>query len=417
MGILQLFVIGDKSYTNWMATLSGSGSDVFTGVAVYADAIYAAGYTNSGSADVECFLAKFSTGGALQWQKSLVVTGTNSWSGVAADANGCYTAGYYTVSTLSRPLLAKYDSGGTLQWQRQLFGAEADQLYCIGIDPSSNVYIGGFLASEVAATGGLIAKYNSSGTLQWQRSLGGTSASTTDVTARGCTVDASGNLYIVGDSNSQTTTSFAFIAKYNTSGTLQWQRSLGTTSSQMQLSEVVLNSAETAVYVTGIDQSTGGAGSYDVLVAKFDTAGSLTWQRRIGAATNDLVTGLAIDSSENIYVAADTNLVKYNSSGTFQWHRTFTGASTAGLAVSGTDLILCGLKGTDAFLAKLPTDGTKTGTYGGVTYATGTWTALANPTHTLATRTLTDSARTLTSSTPTLTDTTTTFTDSVVEVP
>jgi hypothetical protein len=185
----------------------------------------------------------------------------------------------------------------------------------------------------------------------------------------------------------------------------------------MQLSEVVLNSAETAVYVAGIDQSTGGAGSYDVLVAKFDTAGSLTWQRRIGAATNDLVSGLTIDSSENIYVAAEGNLVKYNSSGTFQWHRTFTGAIISGLALSGTDLIIAGGKGTDAFLAKLPTDGTKTGTYGGVTYAAGTWTALANPTHTLATRTLTDSARTLTSSTPTLTDTTTTFTDSVVEVP
>lgn len=416
MAIHQLFSFGGKNFANWFATLSSSGSEVFTSVATYDGAIYAAGYTNNGGSDNEAFVAKFSSGGALEWQKLLGATGTNTWNSVAADINGCYVGGYYTVSTLTRPSIAHYNTGGALQWQRELFGAESDSIDGIALDSSSNIYITGNVASQIAGNGALIAKYNSSGTIQWQRSLGGAAVSTTEW-GRKCAVDSTGSIYVAGDTNSQTTDRFGLLTKYNTSGTIQFQRSCGTSTFNNFFRYIALNSAGTAVYVAGLELSTGGAGSYDLMVAKFDTSGNLTWQRRIGAATNDLAAGIAVDSNEDVYAATGDNVVKYNSGGTLQWNRSFSGASISNITVSGTNLILCGIKGTDAFIAKVPTDGTKTGTYGGVTYATGTWTAGTNPANTVATRTLTDAARTLTSSTSSLTDTTTTLTDTVTEVP
>jgi len=416
MAIHQLFSFGGKNFANWFATLSSSGSEVFTSVATYDGAIYAAGYTNNGGSDNEAFVAKFSSGGALEWQKLLGATGTNTWNSVAAYINGCYVGGYYTVSTLTRPSIAHYNTGGALQWQRELFGAESDSIDGIALDSSSNIYITGNVESQIAGNGALIAKYNSSGTIQWQRSLGGAAVSTTEW-GRKCAVDSTGSIYVAGDTTSQTTDRFGLLTKYNTSGTIQFQRSCGTSTFNNFFRYIALNSAGTAVYVAGLELSTGGAGSYDLMVAKFDTSGNLTWQRRIGAATNDLAAGIAVDSNEDVYAATGDNVVKYNSGGTLQWNRSFSGASISNITVSGTNLILCGIKGTDAFIAKVPTDGTKTGTYGGVTYATGTWTAGTNPANTVATRTLTDAARTLTSSTSSLTDTTTTLTDTVTEVP
>jgi hypothetical protein len=416
MAIHQLFSFGGKNFANWFATLSSSGSEVFTSVATYDGAIYAAGYTNNGGSDNEAFVAKFSSGGALEWQKLLGATGTNTWNSVAANINGCYVGGYYTVSTLTRPSIAHYNTGGALQWQRELFGAESDSIDGIALDSSSNIYITGNVESQIAGNGALIAKYNSSGTIQWQRSLGGAAVSTTEW-GRKCAVDSTGSIYVAGDTTSQTTDRFGLLTKYNTSGTIQFQRSCGTSTFNNFFRYIALNSAGTAVYVAGLELSTGGAGSYDLMVAKFDTSGNLTWQRRIGAATNDLAAGIAVDSNEDVYAATGDNVVKYNSGGTLQWNRSFSGASISNITVSGTNLILCGIKGTDAFIAKVPTDGTKTGTYGGVTYATGTWTAGTNPANTVATRTLTDAARTLTSSTSSLTDTTTTLTDTVTEVP
>ena len=77
-------------------------------------------------------------------------------------------------------ILAKWDSSGTIQWQRKIDGVTGEG--GIAIDDSDNIYVSGQVSS-----GSKIywAKYNSSGTIQLQRTWD--SSGTENI--RGMTVD------------------------------------------------------------------------------------------------------------------------------------------------------------------------------------------------------------------------------------
>jgi hypothetical protein len=249
-------------------------------------------------------------------------------------------------------------------------------------------------------------KYNSSGTIQWQRTLGGTA--TTDV-AYGIAIDSSDNVYITGVADTDIVT-----AKYDSSGAIQWQRRLSGAGTDFAYG--ITCDASSNVLITGWTDSQG-SGLADILTVKYNSSGTLQWQRIIGSATADEGRGVAADTAGNVYVAGSTStdaaVVKYDSSGTLQWQRTFGGAGTdsgLGVSVLGTTFIMsgrttsAGVGGEEALLVRLPTDGSLTGTYGAFTYAAGAMTG--------ATSTLTDAAGAQTDAASSLTATTSSLVDS-----
>ena len=270
-------------------------------------------------------------------------------------------------------------SGNPPYWIATLGGTGTDIGTGIAVDSSGNVYVTGYTNSQGAGGNDvLIAKYNTSGVIQWQRSLGGTG---TDQ-GQGIAVDSSGNVYVTGYTDSQDAGGDdVLIAKYNTSGVIQWQRTLGVAGSIDQGRGIAVDSSGN-VYVTGYTYSQG-AGGNDVLIAKYDNTGALQWQRTLGGTGIDVGTGIVVDSNGDAYAAGYTN-----SQGAGDY---------------------------DALVVKLPRDGTRTGTYGSLTYVASTLTdsalTLTDAASTLtdSARTLTDSARTLTDSALTLTSTTTTM--------
>ena len=162
----------------------------------------------------------------------------------------------------------------------------------------------------------------------------------------GISIDSSDNVYITGLTNSSGAgANDILIAKYNSSGTIQWQRTLGGTSSDN--SQGTTDSSGNA-YITGRTYSTG-AGHNDVIIAKYNTSGTIQWQRTLGGTGNDIGYGVIVDNLGSIYIA--------------------------------------GRGGSDYLIAKLSDDGSGTGTFGSFTYAASS---------------LTDSASSLTSSTSSL---------------
>ena len=123
------------------------------------------------------------------------------------------------------------------------------------------------------------------------------------------------------------------------SGDLAWQRTWGGTEYDWgPRSAVALDSPGNA-YVLGTTPSFG-ASKGDVLLLKFDPSGNLLWQRTWGRNEPNFGWGLALDSSDDIYITGVTQsfggtghalfLVKFDSFGDLLWQRTRGGNDTAG---------------------------------------------------------------------------------------
>jgi hypothetical protein len=144
-----------------------------------------------------------------------------------------------------------------------------------------------------------------------------------------------------------------FVVKYNSSGTRQWTKQLG--SSSYDYAYGVATDSSDNVYVTG--STTGGldgntnAGRNDIFVVKYNSSGDKQWTKQIGTKCQDYGKGIATDISGNSYVVGSTEmfaacgggslsipdgldnetivgghdafLIKYNSSGDKQWTRLF----------------------------------------------------------------------------------------------
>jgi hypothetical protein len=391
------------------------------------------GMATDSSNNIYCNLgngvAKFSAAGAIQWQKTITNSLGASQENLAnfgKDSSGnIYTALPISTAVQSFGALAlvSFDSSGALRWQRTITNdLGANFAYATVCDSSNNVYMVG---STRRGTGALqpvnayIVKYNSSGVFQWQRNLYSQYGSGYATTFYSAACDSSGNIIVAGFADGT-----PLIAKYNSSGTIVWSKyiTLSSGSGSGFYQGIVLDSSDNA-YVVGADAQ---GSVYRCIYAKYDSSGTLQWQKYIdflGGSTG-FFTGLQIglDSSNNGYVAVGsaTAALKYvfsfNSSGTVRWANTlysnnspfgtYSKFSSCVIAPNGYLYVLAVLiynstQDASSFFAVLPPDGSKTGTYssspvGSFTYTTATYTA--------GTSTNTSAAQTVTQFTPSFTD-------------
>jgi len=179
-----------------------------------------------------------------------------------------------------------------------------------------------------------VVKYNSSGTKQWTNQLGSSSRDSANDVA----TDSSGNIYVTGttywelDGNTSAGKADLFVVKYNSSGTWQWTKQNGT--DRYDEARGVATDSSGNVYVTGyteggLDGNTS-VGNADLFVVKYNSSGTKQWTKQLGTWSTDTANGVATDSSGHAYVSgttfrafdgntsagnADLFVVKYNSSG------------------------------------------------------------------------------------------------------
>ena len=193
----------------------------------------------------------------------------------------------------------------------------------VAVDGSDNVTFGGGFSVNSNHQQPLFTQVNSSGVIQWQKYYG------TNYTGfRGAVVDSSNNIYFAGFSNSNGVPAAytSYVVKINNSGVIQWQKYYGT-SSDDRSAGIAIDSSDN-IYIAGYDDGERGH------VAKINSSGSLLWQRELGAVRlfdgigvspsgNVCTTGRIIDSSNN----ATGLVIVYNTSGSLQWARKITTGS------------------------------------------------------------------------------------------
>ena len=59
-------------------------------------------------------------------------------------------------------------------------------------------------------------------------------------------------------------------------------------------------------YTSGNLTRAPSAGSYDIWLAKYDTSGTQQWIVQFGTSTSDYLNAMAVDSSDNVYIAGYT---------------------------------------------------------------------------------------------------------------
>ena len=349
-------------------------------------------------------IAKIDPSGAILWQRNLADTnasGSQSYyaGGITLDSsNNVYAVGTFNNTSAGRNSeIVKYNSSGTIQWQRKLVGAttaanQQDWVYSCFTDSSANLYVAGYSRNSSNAPQGAFEKYDTNGTIQWQRTFyGGATAGNRNDQWAAISGDSSGNSYLAGTARNASNQNIAYLVKYNSGGAIQWQRSITDpyASGHFGYANGSVIDSSSNVYTGG--QGYNSSGGYEAWIAKYNSSGVIQWQRAIdnggsAAATYAQVYSIGIDSSANIYVGGGYKnssagypgcVLKYNSSGTIQWQRSIADGNTAvnqsetiaGITtdVSG-DLYITGqIKNTsggyNGILMKVPADGSKTGTY------------------------------------------------------
>ncbi|MFZ2125457.1 MAG: hypothetical protein WA087_00595, partial [Candidatus Saccharimonadales bacterium] len=327
-----------------------SGSDTFAmawGGASYddgrsivqtSDGGYAiAGYTYSyGAGNGDMFLAKYASGGTLAWSRIWGGTGADYGYSLVQTSDGGlavtgYTASYGTGN--DDVFLAKYTSDGTLSWSRTWGGTSDDTGYSLVQTSDGGLAVTGYTGSYGTGNDDMfLAKYASDGTLSWSRTWGGAA---NDEYGDSIVQTSDGGFAVTGQTESYGAGSGdMFLAKYTSAGTLSWSKTWGGTGSDSGHS--LVQTSDGGYAVTGVTDSYG-SGSFDMYLAKYTSDGTLSWSKTWGGAGADygesLVQtsdgGLAVTGLTNSYGAGnhDMLLAKYTSDGTLSWSKTWGGAS------------------------------------------------------------------------------------------
>ena len=272
----------------------------------------------------------------------------------------------------------KYNSSGALQLNKNFYYSGNIPR----INEAVNIGSGNFiLGGEAETSAGGLYKMNSSGTLSIARRM-------QYFTTAGITtldVDSSGNIYALG----QMSNDDIGIAKFDNTGATTWIRKFGNsgaTSYKFRPRAIQVDSSGN-VYVF----SYGSNMPNKKVFIKFNSSGTLQWQKNWVDDTFS-PNRLHIDANDNIYSVAEQNskinLTKWNSDGSVNFSRNIERASASystgyGITTdSDGKIILTGNVNYSSkdtvFVAKLPNDGSLNGTYGDYTISTYTYPTISN---------------------------------------
>ncbi len=375
----------------WQNTIGGNSSEQLYSVKQTIDGGYIlGGWSDSGfsgdktevsNGEVDFWVVKLDSTGAIQWQNS-IGGNTADYLYVVEEIGDGYILGGVSYSDSSGDKsensmswsdywVVKIDSTGIIEWENTIGGDDRDEFTSIKPTSDGGYIMGGYSnsgisgdKSEEAWIGGdmgydyWVVKIDSLGNVEWDNTIGGFGDDylmSVDVTIDGGYIlggfsssNASGDKTedIVG----MTSFSDYWVIKLDSAGDIIWQNTIG--GDYIEVLSSVIQTADGGYILAGYsnsealgDKTESNIGFEDYWLVKLDSAGNIVWQNTIGGLGDDYPhliqqtteggyilagnsnSGSSPDKSEDNIGAQDYWVVKLSSIGTIEWENTIGGVA------------------------------------------------------------------------------------------
>lgn len=204
-------------------------------------------------------------------------------------------------------------------------GNGKDNPQALTVDAAGNAYVTGFSDSGGGNYDYATVKYNGDGNQVWVARYDGESQGADWVKA--LAVDAAGNVLVTGSSAGQETGFDFATVKYDADGNQLWVSRYDGPAHGDDRVNGMAGDADGNVYVTG--DSAGPEGQKESVTIKYGPDGDLLWATRSGSpGVSQSLAAIAVDEEGNVYVAggetrkagnSDFVVIKYDSSGNALW--------------------------------------------------------------------------------------------------
>lgn len=271
-----------------------------------------------------------------------------------SDSNDFDFTGNHGVSDAC---IMKLDQTGSLEWTKLLGGSNNDLANDIIQTPDGGYIMVGKTYSDDGDVDGhhggfdaWVVKLNNSGTVEWQKPLGGTGtdeARAIELTMDGGYILAARTDSDDGDVDGTHNGTFDYwIVKLDSTGNIVWQKSLGGNNKDEIWS--VRTTSDQGYIFCGESWSndgdvSGAHGNIDIWVVKTDSLGTIEWQNALGGSGADIgctveesvdgyyVTGLAGSTDGDItshHGFIDGWVIKLDKNGEIVWQRALGGSAS-----------------------------------------------------------------------------------------
>jgi uncharacterized delta-60 repeat protein len=331
----------------WVKRIDGPihGSDHAHDVATdSAGNVLVTGWIETATGNEDCHTVKYSPAGDLLWEDTYAgsATGTDYGYALAVDQNGnAYVAGFGngTNPATFDIFVLKYDADGNSVWTQRWTSPITNYsayAYSIAVDNQGNVFTTGFMSDGLTDGQFITLKFNSSGDLQWAMPYNG---STSSIDYANCiVVDSAGNSYITGWSGGDNNLYDFTTIKYDSDGNQLWVRRYNGSANDNDYASWLALDASGNVYVTGQSVETGS--DNDITTIKYSPNGDMLWTKHYNGPGNGFDAGqaIAVDTDGNAYVTGNhtttTGLecvtLKYSAAGDLSWTASFNGPDASG---------------------------------------------------------------------------------------
>jgi len=275
---------------------------------------------------------KYSKTGMPLWVSRYKGAGDASDYGIAiaTDADGnVYVAAASGIGTARDILTIKYDSAGNELWVKQYDGSANSFDIPIGmkIDASGNIYVAGQTTGSSSMLDYILIKYLPDGTESWVKTYNG--AGSVNDLAYGMCIDDS-FIYLTGVSVEAGNLQNFTTIKYSPGGSEVWITH--TDSVQGDAKDVAVDKSGN-VYITGYS-TLDTVALFDYLTVKYSSSGIEQWVKRYDGMgkSHDHASSLAVNDSGDVYVTGkstginskfDFTTIKYTTDGTFRWAKRY----------------------------------------------------------------------------------------------